>query len=160
MSVELITVLMFALLLVLICTGLPLVFCLGFSAVIFTLLLWGPSSLIILTTAASGYMNNFVLLCIPLFIFMAHFLEKSGIADNLYRTMHFWFGPLNGGLAIGTVFICTIFAAMTGVTAAGALKMGLVALPNMLKRGYNKSIACGCILSGGALVFLFPPASP
>ncbi len=112
----------------------------------------------VISSSVFNYMNNFLLLCIPLFILMAQFLERSGIANALYTTMHHWFGPVNGGLAMGTVVICTIFAAMSGVSAAGTLTMGTVALPAMLRRGYNKDIAIGCILAGGALGILIPPS--
>jgi len=158
LSVELTTALMFLCLLVLLATGLPLVFCLGCGAAVFAFTLWGPTSLMVISSSVFNYMNNFLLVCIPLFIFMAQLLERSGIADALYNMMHHWFGPVRGGLAMGTVVICTIFAAMSGVSAAGTLTMGLVALPAMLERGYDKHIATGCILAGGALGILIPPS--
>ena len=158
MSVELITILMFVCLVLLLVTGLPLVFCLGAAAAIFAFFLWGPLAIAVLARSMFTYMNNFVLVCIPLFIFMAHMLERSGLADDLYTMMHNWFGPIRGGLAMGTVMICTVFAAMSGVSAAGTLTMGLIALPAMLKRGYSKDIATGCIAAGGALGVLIPPS--
>ncbi len=158
MSVELITILMFVALLALLVTGLPIVFCLGAIAIIFAFFLWGPPAIGVLATSVFHYMNNFILVCIPLFIFMAHMLERSGLADDLYSMMHNWFGPIRGGLAMGTVAVCTVFAAMSGVSAAGTLTMGLIALPAMLKRGYNKEIATGCIAAGGALGVLIPPS--
>lgn len=160
MSVELVTILMFVALLVFLTTGLPIVFCLGATALIFTFFLWGPHTLSVLANSMFNYMNNFILVCIPLFIFMANMLERSGLADDLYSMMHKWAGPLRGGLAIGTVGICTVFAAMSGVSATGTLTMGLIALPAMLKRGYNKTIAVGCIMAGGALGVLIPPSVP
>ena len=158
MSVELITILMFVMLLVFLATGLPVVFCLGAIAIIFAFFLWGPAAIGNIATSAFAFFNNFIMVCIPLFIFMANMLERSGIADDLYSMMHKWFGPVNGGLAMGTVVICTIFAAMSGVSATGTVTMGLIALPSMLKRGYNKTIAIGCILAGGALGVLIPPS--
>ena len=80
-------------------------------------------------------MKNFILIEIPLFCFMAYMLESSGIAEDLFYMMHVWLGPLRGGLAVGAVLICTVFAAMSGISAAGTLTTGLVALPAMLKRG-------------------------
>lgn len=103
-------------------------------------------------------MRTIILIAVPLFIFMAMVLEKSGVADALYTMMHRWMGSLRGGLAIGTVLICTLFAAMSGVSATGTVTMGIIALPNMLKRGYDKSIAIGCIMAGGALGVLIPPS--
>jgi tripartite ATP-independent transporter DctM subunit len=149
---------MFASLIVLMVTGLPIVFSLGAVGLIFSLFLWGPASLGLASTNLFGFMNDFILLAIPLFIFMAIMLEHSGIAEALYEMMYRWFGPLNGGLAMGTVAICAVIAAMSGLSAAGTLSMGIVALPSMLKRGYNKSISIGCIAAGGALGALIPPS--
>jgi tripartite ATP-independent transporter DctM subunit len=85
-------------------------------------------------------------------------LEKSGIADEIFEMIYKWLGPIPGGLAIGTVFICVIFAAMVGVVGAATVTMGLIALPAMLKRGYKTTLAIGCISGGGALGFLIPPS--
>lgn len=158
MSVELITVLMFVSLVILLITGIPVAFALGATAVIFALLLWGPNSLQVMSASMYTYMNNFILVCVPLFIFMANVLERSGLADDLYSSMHKWFGPVRGGLAVGTVIICTVFAAMSGVSATGTVTMGLIALPSMLKRGYDQSISMGSIMAGGALGVLIPPS--
>jgi len=102
--------------------------------------------------------ESFLLIAIPMFIFMGVILERSGIADDLYKAFHNWMGPVKGGLAIGTVIICTLFAAMVGLTGPATVTMGLVALPSMLKRGYTKDISIGCIMAGGALGFLIPPS--
>lgn len=160
MSVELVTIGMFLALIVLLATGLPIVFCLGVIAFSFAFSLWGPHTISVLANSMFNYMNNFILVCIPLFIFMANMLERSGLADDLYSMMHKWAGPLRGGLAMGTVAICTVFAAMSGVSATGTVTMGMIALPAMLKRGYNKTIAVGCIMAGGALGVLIPPSVP
>jgi tripartite ATP-independent transporter DctM subunit len=103
-------------------------------------------------------MNNFTLVALPLFIFMAMILERSGVASDLYDMMYLWFGGLRGGLAIGTVIICAIFAAMCGITGAAVVSMGTIALPSMLKRGYSKYLAVGCINSGGGWGILIPPS--
>ena len=95
--------------------------------------------------------NNFILLAIPLFILMAMIIEKSKMADDLYEMMYLWFGPLRGGLAVGTILICTIFAAMCGISGTATITMTAVALPSMLKKGYDKSLAIGCINSGGGM---------
>jgi tripartite ATP-independent transporter DctM subunit len=107
-----------------------------------------------------GMMTELTLIAIPLFVFMAYMLEHSGIGENLYDAMYKWMGPLKGGLAMGTVAICAVIAAMSGLSATGTLSMGVVSLPAMLKRKYNKSIAVGCILAGGALGALIPPSVP
>ena len=158
MSIELLTVLLFGCMFLLLFLGQPVAFALAGLATLFTLLLWSPDALSVIPLNVWRQMSSFALIAIPLFIFMANVLQKSAIADDLYEMMYRWFGPLRGGLAAGTVIICTIFAAMSGTSAAGTVTMGLVALPSMLRRGYNKSLAIGCISAGGALGVLIPPS--
>lgn len=160
MSIELITVLLFGALILLLALGLPLAFVMGGVGVVGSYLLWGDRGLYLIVTQAYASMGKFTLLAIPLFIFMAMILERAGVADDLYTLMHRWMGPLNGGLAIGTVIICTIFAAMAGISGAATVSMGIIALPAMLKRGYDKTIAMGSISAGGALGILIPPSVP
>ena len=160
MSIELITVLLFGSLILFLALGLPLAFVLGGVGVVGSYLLWGDRGLYLITTQAYASMGKFTLLAIPLFIFMAMVLERAGVADDLYTLMHRWMGPLPGGLAIGTVIICTIFAAMAGISGAATVSMGIIALPAMLNRGYDKTIAMGCISGGGALGILIPPSVP
>jgi tripartite ATP-independent transporter DctM subunit len=105
-----------------------------------------------------GAMDKFTLVAIPLFIFMAMILEKSGTANDLYEMMYVWFGPIRGGLVIGTLVICVIFSAMCGISGAAVVSMGAIALPSMLSRGYDKSLAVGCINSGGGWGILIPPS--
>ena len=160
MSIGIIAVLMFLLLILLMIVGLPIAFCLGSVGIIFTYFFWGPASLALVSTNLYGFMSDFILLAIPLFVFMANMLQHSGVAENLYETMHKWFGPVRGGLAIGTVAICAVIAAMSGLSAAGTLSTGIVALPAMMKRKYDKSIAIGSVSAGGALGALIPPSVP
>jgi tripartite ATP-independent transporter DctM subunit len=157
-SIEITTVLFFGSLLVLLILGLPLVFVLGGVAVVFLYFTWGPEAFYILGTRMWGTMNSFTLLAIPLYIFMAMLLERAGVAQNLYRMMHLWWGGVRGGLAIGTVFICTIFAAMCGISGAAVVSMGTIALPHMLSRGYDKRLALGAINAGGGFGILIPPS--
>jgi len=103
-------------------------------------------------------MFNYVMIAVPLFMFMANILERSGLADDLYTAFHIWMGPIRGGLAIGTIIICTAMAAMSGVSAAAVLTMGIIAVPAMIKRNYNKSIVLGSVMAGGALGQLIPPS--
>lgn len=158
MSLAATTALLFGTLVLFLFSGLPIAFALGGVAMVFTLLLWGPNALYVIASSAFGTMNNFLLEAVPLFIFMGYVLQTSGIANDLYTMMHRWMGPLRGGLAMGTVVICTVFAAMAGISGAATVTMGVVALPAMLSRGYNKSIALGCIAAGGALGILIPPS--
>jgi tripartite ATP-independent transporter DctM subunit len=160
MDVGTITILLFAGLLVFLVTGAPIAMVMGGAAVIATLFLWGPQALMQITSNTFGVMQNFILLAIPLFIFMGMVLEQSGISKSLYEMMYRWFGGLRGGLAVGTVIICMIFAAMCGVSGAATVSMGLIALPSMLDRKYSKDIAIGSISAGGALGILIPPSIP
>lgn len=158
MSVELITISLLGCVLLLLFLGLPVAFALGGTAMLFIILFWSPQAIYIVATCTHGVMDNFLFIAVPLFIFMANVLQTSGIADDLYTMMHRWMGPLKGGLAMGTVVICTVFAAMSGISGAAAVTMGVVALPAMLKRRYDSGIALGCIAAGGALGQLIPPS--
>ncbi len=139
-------------------SGFPMAFTLAGSSIIASWIFIGPQSLPFVATNTFGMMNNMILVAMPLFIFMACVLEKSGVTHDLYAFMHQLLGPLRGGLSMGTVFICAIIAAMSGVSTTGVVTMGIIALPIMLQERYNKSIAIGPILAGGALGLLIPPS--
>jgi tripartite ATP-independent transporter DctM subunit len=158
MSIELLTFLFFFSLLVFLVLGLPLSFVLGGVSIVFLYFTWGPESFYMVAAQSWGAMNKFTLVAIPLFIFMAMILERSGTANDLYEMMYIWFGPVKGGLAIGTVVICAIFSAMCGISGAAVVSMGTIALPSMLKRNYDKLMAVGCINSGGGWGILIPPS--
>jgi tripartite ATP-independent transporter DctM subunit len=138
--------------------GSSIAFALGGIGVLFTFFLWNPNGLAIVPVQAFDKISGFAFLACPLFIFMGIVLERSGIADDLYEMMHSWFGALKGGLSVGTVIICTLFAALTGISGAATVTMGLIALPSMLRRGYEKELSLGCISAGGALGILIPPS--
>ncbi len=158
MSIELVTLLMFVSMLVLLASGLPVAFVLGGSGLLFGLAIWGPASLNVVVMAASNLMRANLLVAVPLFVFMAFMLEKSGIAEDLYAAMHCWMGGLKGGLAAGTVIACTVVAAMSGISTTGVLMMGIIGLPAMQRRNYNPELAMGAIMAGGALGPLIPPS--
>ena len=158
MSIELLTALFFLSLLVFLLLGLPLSFVLGGVSIVFIYFTWGPEAFYMVAAQTWGTMNKFTLVAIPLFIFMAMILERSGVANDLYEMMYLWFGRLRGGLAIGTVVICAIFSAMCGISGAAVVSMGTIALPSMLKRNYDKRMAVGCINSGGGWGILIPPS--
>jgi tripartite ATP-independent transporter DctM subunit len=160
MSVELITVLLIFFLLVLLALGLPMSFSLGGIAIIFALGVWGPKGLLVAASTAYSIGTEEVLLCIPMFIFLGSMLQCGGLADDLYGGIQRILGSLHGGLAITTVIICTIFAALAGISAVATVTMGLIALPAMLSRGYEKKLAMGSIAGGGALGILIPPSVP
>lgn len=158
MSPEAWTICFLTMLFILIYLGLPVSFALGGTGMFFILMVWGPSSLYMVAAQAWSASNQFILVAVPLFILMAMILEKSGVADDLYDMMHLWFGPIRGGLAIGTLIICCLFAAMCGITGTATITMATIALPAMLKRGYSKNIAIGCVNSGGGWGILMPPS--
>jgi len=158
MSIELLTIMFFGSLLIFLLAGLPLAFVLGGVSMIFLYFTWGPESFYMVAAQTWGAMNKFTLVAIPLFIFMAMILERSGVARDLYEMMYLWFGGVGGGLAIGTVIICAIFSAMCGISGAAVVSMGTIALPSMLKRNYDKELALGCINSGGGWGILIPPS--
>ena len=158
MSPEIILVLMIGGLLALLALGLPLAFLTGGIGSLVLLLLFGPSFFVSVISSMLGTSSNILYAAVPVFIFMGTILESSGIAEDLYSALHAWFGGVRGGLAMGTVVICCIFAAMVGVAGASIVIIGLIALPNMLKYKYDKKIAMGTILAGGTLGQLIPPS--
>jgi tripartite ATP-independent transporter DctM subunit len=149
---------MFVAVIVLFVMRTPVAFTLGSVGIVTLYLINGPRFLQMLPPSIIENMTSIILLAIPLFIFIGCLLEKSGIADEIFEMIYKWLGPLPGGLAIGTVLICVIFAAMVGIVGAATVTMGLIALPAMLKRNYKTSLAIGCISGGGALGFLIPPS--
>ena len=157
-STEIGTVVLFLAMFVLLTTGLPVVFVLGGVAISLTILLYGFNATLGLYMSTWSTFTSEMLLAIPLFLLMASVLEHSGIADDAYEMFYKWMGGLNGGLAMGTVLICTIFAAVTGTSGAATVSMGLIAIPSMLKRGYNKHLISGAVAAGGVLGILIPPS--
>jgi len=159
MSPALIVLLMFLCLMVLFFTfGTPVAFVLGTVGICFLYFLLGPGKLLILPTAIFEQFIDPILIAIPLFIMIGNLLDKSGIADDMFEFIYKWLGPMRGGLAVGTVLVCVVIAAIVGIVGAATVTMGLIALPAMLKRGYSRDIAIGCISGGGALGFLIPPS--
>ncbi len=158
MSIELLTILFFGSLFVFLLLGLPLAFVLGGVSIVFLYFTADIGMIYMIAMQSWSTMNKFVLVAIPLFIFMAMLLERSGSARDLYEMMYVWFGFLPGGLAIGTVAICAIFSAMCGISGAAVVSMGTIALPNMLEYKYDRRIAVGCINSGGGWGILIPPS--
>ncbi len=158
MSVEIPTMLFFGALLLFVMLGTPLAFALGGISVIFLYAEMGDLGFYLLASKMWETMQSPTLMAIPLFVFMAILLEKSGVANDLYDMMHEWWGGLRGGLAIGTVLICVIFAAMSGISGAAVVTMGTIALPKMLERGYDKKLALGAINAGGGWGILIPPS--
>lgn len=157
-SPELMTFLMFAVLLCGLFMGHPLAFILGGLAVIFGLIGWGASAFFMFANRIVGLMDNIILAAITMFIFMANLLQNSGVAEGLFESLRYLLGPIRGGVAMAVVVVCTVFAACTGVIGASVATMGLLAMPTMLKYGYDKSLTSGTICAGGTLGILIPPS--
>ncbi|HHZ77737.1 MAG TPA: TRAP transporter large permease subunit [Deltaproteobacteria bacterium] len=158
MSYEMIAILMFSSMMVMLLTGQRVFGAIGFVGAVFSLFLWGDGGSEMPFNAAFVLMNWYPLLTLPLFIFMGYMLSESGIAGDLYRMFHVWMGPLNGGLAIGTVILMVAISAMNGLSVAGMAVGASIALPEMLKRGYNKVMVTGVIQAGSSLGIMIPPS--
>lgn len=158
MTPEIILLIMLGALLLMLVLGLPLVFTTGGIGATVLLILFGPSFFISVISDILGTSSNILYAAVPSFILMGAILQSSGIAEDLYTLLHAWLGNVRGGLAMGTVAICCVFAAMVGVAGASIVIIGMIALPSMIKYKYDKSIALGTILAGGTLGQLIPPS--
>jgi tripartite ATP-independent transporter DctM subunit len=159
LSVELIALLMFLCLFVVLFLGLPVALGLGGTAVLFAFLL-APHTLMAAPSAFFSTPWQHILVTVPLFLFMGNLIRFSGIAEAAYDAAYKLIGHLPGGLAIGTVQVCTIFAAITGITPPATITMGQIAYPSMMKYKYHRGISIGAIGAGGALGALIPPSVP
>jgi tripartite ATP-independent transporter DctM subunit len=157
-GIELLTLIMFGSLLALLMAGLPLAFVTGGLACVFLFVLGDQRALNIVPSRIFPLMTNYQLSAIPLFIFMAAMLERAGIINEMFDVIYRILGGLKGGLAAATILASTILAAMVGVIGAAVVTMGIIALPAMLKRGYDPKIAMGSIMAGGTLGILIPPS--
>lgn len=158
MSYELIAILMFSSMMLMLLTGQRVFAAIGSVAVIAALLLWGDGGSEIAFSASMKLMKWYPLLTLPLFIFMGYMLSESGIAEDLYKMFHVWTGGLHGGLAIGTVGLMVMISAMNGLSVAGMAIGATIALPELLRRGYDKVMVTGVIQAGSSLGILVPPS--
>jgi tripartite ATP-independent transporter DctM subunit len=158
MSYELIAILMFSSMMLLLMTGQRVFGAIGFVAVVAALSLWGTGGYDIPFSAAMKLMNWYPLLTLPMFIFMGYVLSESKIADDLYKMFHVWMGPVSGGLAIGTIGLMVLISAMNGLSVAGMAIGATIALPELLRRGYDKRMVTGVIQAGSSLGILVPPS--
>jgi tripartite ATP-independent transporter DctM subunit len=152
------SILLFGSLGLLLMLGLPMAFCTGSLATIFLFVFGNGAILNMLPARIFPFMTDYQLSAVPLFIFMAAVLEKAGIIEELFDVIYKWLGALKGGLASATVLACTVLAAMVGVVGATEVTMGMIALPAMLRKGYEPKLACGSLLAGGTLGILIPPS--
>jgi tripartite ATP-independent transporter DctM subunit len=157
MSVELVTILLFGGLILLLALGVPVAFAIGGISVVFTFLLWGSPGLYTVATTTISEITDPVLITIPLFLLMGNFLLHSGISDRLFQALSYWLSGLRGGLAIVSIGVCVALAMCSGF-GPGILTLGLIAVPAMLKRSYDKSLALGSVMAGGVLGDIIPPS--
>ncbi len=158
MSVELATLLLLILSLGLLATGMPVAFALGAVSVAFCIVFWGFGHLAILTGSAVSTLQNTNLIAAPLFMLMGWVLNQSGIADDLFDAMYAGMGNVKGGLAIGTAFAGAVFGAVCGDLIASMFTITAIALPPLMKRHYDKSLAVGTVMSSALLSFIVPPS--
>ena len=158
MSYELIAFFMFASMMFMLFTGQRVFGAIGGIAAIAALTLWGTGGSDIPFAAAMKVMKWYPMLTLPLFIFMGYVLSESKIAEDLYKMFHVWMGPMNGGLAIGTILLMVLISAMNGLSVAGMAIGATIALPELLRRGYDKRMVTGVIQAGSSLGILVPPS--
>ena len=158
MSYELIALLMFSTMMLMLLTGQRVFGAIGFVATVFALWLWGKGGAEIPFAASITLLNWYPMLTLPMFIYMGYMLSESGIAGDLYRMFHVWTGPMNGGLAVGTVLLMVAISAMNGLSVDGMAIGASIALPELLRRGYDKRMVTGVIQAGSSLGIMIPPS--
>jgi len=158
LGIEAGTFVMFAMLLGLLITGIPLAYVTLLVALVFALGWFGPMVVPLITSRVYSFVSSFVFVSVPMFVLMAAILDRSGIARDLFDAMKLLAGRLRGGVAIQTIAVAVILAAMSGIIGGEIVLLGLVALPQMLRLGYDKHLAIGVVCAGGALGTMVPPS--
>ncbi len=158
MPQDMIAILMFSTMLMLMMTGQRVFGVIGFVAVAAALALWGTGGESMAFSQAMKLMKWYPLLTLPMFVFMGYVMSEARLADDLYRMFHVWFGPVPGGLAIGTILLMVLISAMNGLSVAGMAIGSTIALPELLRRGYDKRMVTGVIQAGSSLGILIPPS--
>ena len=158
MDYSLIALLMFSSMMLLLLTGQRVFGVIGVVGAVAAFLLWGDGGVEMPFSAAMKLMKWYPLLTLPMFVFMGYMLSESGIAEDLYRMFHVWMGGLHGGLAVGTILLMVIISAMNGLSVAGLAIGTTIALPELLRRGYDKKMVTGVIQAGSTLGILVPPS--
>ena len=158
MSYELIAILIFSSMMLMLLTGQRVFGAIGGVATIFALILWGKGATELPFNAAFNLLNWYPLLTLPLFVYMGYMFSESGIASDLYKMFHVWMGQISGGLAIGTMGLMVAVSAMNGLSVAGMAIGASIALPEMLKRNYDKIMVTGVIQAGSSLGIMVPPS--
>ncbi|MBX6320513.1 MAG: TRAP transporter large permease subunit [Rhodospirillaceae bacterium] len=158
MSSELISLFMFGAMMLLLATGQRVFGVIGFVGTAAALWLWGQGSFEMPFNASFQVLNWYPLITVPFFVFMGYMLSESGVATDLYRLFHVWFGPVRGGLALGTIGLMVLIAALNGLSVAGMAIGATIAMPQLLKHGYDKVMVTGVIQAGSSLGILMPPS--
>ena len=158
MSYEMIALFMFASMMLMLFTGQRVFGAIGAVAAVAALALWGTGGSDIPFASAMKLMKWYPLLTLPMFIFMGYVLSESRIADDLYKMFHVWMGSVSGGLAIGTIGLMVLISAMNGLSVAGMAIGATIALPELLRRNYDKRMVTGVIQAGSSLGILVPPS--
>ena len=158
MSYEMIALLMFASMVLLLVSGQRVFAAIGFVASGAALLLYGQGAIELPFNQVFKLFNWYAMLTLPMFIYMGYVLSESGIAEDLYKMLHVWFGRVRGGLAVGTILLMVIISAMNGLSVAGMAIGATIALPEMLRRGYDKILISGVVQGGSSLGILIPPS--
>jgi TRAP-type mannitol/chloroaromatic compound transport system permease large subunit len=158
MSQSMIAIVMFSSMMLMMFTGQRVFAAIGAVGAIAAVSLWGIGGSDLPFSAAMKLMKWYPLLTLPMFIFMGYVLSESKIADDLYKMFHVWMGPIHGGLAIGTIGLMVLISAMNGLSVAGMAIGSTIALPELLRRGYDKKMVTGVIQAGSSLGILVPPS--
>ena len=158
MPQEMIALLMFSTMLLMMITGQRVFGIIGFVAVVASLALWGTGAQTMGFSASMKLMKWYPMLTLPMFVFMGYVMSETRLAEDLYRMFHVWFGPVPGGLAIGTILLMVLISAMNGLSVAGMAIGSTIALPELLRRGYDKKMVTGVIQAGSSLGILIPPS--
>ncbi|WP_226629917.1 TRAP transporter large permease, partial [Alloyangia pacifica] len=152
------TLLMFGLMVVLLLTGMPLAFVTLLVSLVFALGFFGPLSITVITSRIYTFVNSFIFVSVPMFVLMAAMLDRSGVARDLFDAMKLIGGRIRGGVAVQTIFVSVILAAMSGIIGGEIVLLGLIALPQMLRLGYDRNLAIGVVCAGGSLGAMIPPS--
>lgn len=152
------TGLMFGLMVLLLLTGMPLAFVTLLVALVFALGWFGPMAIPLITSRIYTFVESFVFVSVPMFVLMAAILDRSGIARDLFDAMKLIGGRLRGGVAVQTIFVAVILAAMSGIIGGEIVLLGLLALPQMLRQGYDRALSIGVVCAGGSLGAMVPPS--
>ena len=150
--------LLFGLMVVGLVLGQELAFVLGGAGVLIGAVAMGDSGITIAMTKIYDQMQSYSMVAIPMFVLMANFLTHSKVADGLFESVRYLFGPVKGGLGLAVILVSTVFAATTGIVGASVVTMGMLSLPILLRSGYKPSLACGMVCAGGSLGILIPPS--